>query len=127
MSRSGSGCAQVDDGAARAISDSCAAATKTARIAPGRWVLRWRSWLDRLAASAGAYAANGAFIFFSAFASTWRMRSAETPYSSASSCRVILLSASSQRRLMMSRERASNLAPALAQQRELVVVAVGAR
>jgi RNA polymerase sigma-32 factor len=33
------------------------------------------------------------------------MNSAETPYSSASSCSVILLSASSQRRLMMSRER----------------------
>ena len=51
---------------------------------------------------------NNAFIFFSAFASTWRMRSAETPYSSASSCKVTLLSASSQRRLMMSRERASS-------------------
>lgn len=55
-------------------------------------------------------AANSAFIFFSALASIWRIRSAETPYSSARSCSVILLSASSQRRLTMSRERASSLA-----------------
>src|SRR3546814_13012638 len=57
--------------------------------------------------SHGPQAANSAFIFFSAFASTWRMRSAETPYSSASSCKVTLLSSSSQRRLTMSRERSS--------------------
>lgn len=64
--------------------------------------------LDCLAKTSVHYAANSAFIFFSAFASTWRMRSAETPYSSASSCRVTLLSSSSQRRWMMSRERGSS-------------------
>ena len=57
-----------------------------------------------------AYAANSAFIFFSALASIWRMRSADTPYSSASSCSVILLSASNQRRLTISRERSSKRA-----------------
>lgn len=52
-------------------------------------------------------AANKPRIFFIALASTWRMRSAETPYSSARSCNVALLSLSSQRRWMMSRERLS--------------------
>ena len=69
-------------------------------------------------------AANSAFIFFSALASTWRMRSAETPYSSASSCSVTLLSSSSQRRLMMSRERASSSARPSRSSSQLVVLAV---
>jgi len=55
------------------------------------------------------YAANNAFIFFSAFASSWRMRSAETPYSSASSCSVAFGSPR-KRRLRISRERASRSA-----------------
>ena len=51
-------------------------------------------------------AANSARIFFSALASIWRMRSADTPYSSASSCSVAFGSPR-KRRLRMSRERAS--------------------
>ena len=51
-------------------------------------------------------AANSARIFFSALASTWRMRSALTPYSSASSCSVAFGSPR-KRRFRMSRERAS--------------------
>ncbi len=47
--------------------------------------------------------------FFSALASIWRMRSADTPYSSASSCSVRLRLRASQRRLTMSRERASSV------------------
>lgn len=77
------------------------AQTRTARC-PGPFGVASRRLLS--------YAAKSAFIFFSAFASIWRMRSAETPYSSASSCRVTLLSGSSQRRLTMSRERASRRA-----------------
>src|SRR5690606_24962130 len=53
-------------------------------------------------------AANSARIFFRAFASIWRIRSADTPYSSASSCRVTLPSLPSQRRATMSRERSSS-------------------
>lgn len=46
-------------------------------------------------------------IFFMAFFSSWRTRSAETPYRSASSCSVLLLSSSSQRARMMSWLRSS--------------------
>src|SRR6187402_2700438 len=60
-------------------------------------------------AQRGTQAAMATRIFFMAFASIWRMRSAETPYSSARSCSVALLSSASQRRWMMSRERASRL------------------
>ncbi len=45
--------------------------------------------------------------FFMAFFSSWRMRSALTPYTSAKSCNVALSSVS-QRRCKMSRERSSN-------------------
>lgn len=41
--------------------------------------------------------ASASFSFFMAFFSIWRIRSAETPYSSARSCSVVL-SSSSQRR-----------------------------
>src|SRR3990167_705517 len=50
----------------------------------------------------GDQATNNARIFFSALASIWRTRSAETPYSSASSCKVALGSPR-KRRFRMSR------------------------
>src|SRR5690606_94528 len=51
--------------------------------------------------------------FFMPLLSIWRMRSAETPYSSASSCSVALGS-TSQRRSRMSRLRASSVRSAAA-------------
>src|SRR3546814_9411397 len=82
------------------------------RIAPcggARYpILAGASRRQGIARKARSYAAKRAFIFLRALASTWRMRSALTPYSSASSCSVTLFSSSSQRRRTMSRERASS-------------------
>jgi protoheme IX farnesyltransferase len=74
-----------------------------------------RAALFVLAGDAGvAYAASLPFIFCMALTSIWRIRSAETPYSAASSCRVAASSpsATSQRRCTMVRLRSSRLASA---------------
>ncbi len=71
---------------------------------PGRY---WCQESLRARRGGSTHAANKPRIFFIAFASTWRIRSAETPYSSARSCNVALLSSFNQRRWMMSRERLS--------------------
>ena len=63
--------------------------------------------------SSGAqWAPSCARIDFSALPSIWRMRSAETPYSSARSCNVAGSFSTSQRAWMMRRLRSSSLASA---------------
>ena len=61
---------------------------------------RWWRFLNRLAEPDQAASAIFTLIFFMAFFSSWRIRSAETPYLSANSCSVDLLSDNQRSRRM---------------------------